>query len=452
MTTFRSDTAILIQQFLATRLHSESLCHPLSAEDMGMQADAFVSPPKWHLAHTTWFFETFILSPLVSGYRVFHPRFEYLFNSYYNGVGEQFDRGKRGLLSRPNVDEVLKYREHVDTAMQAALQSPELFSEEDYATVCERCVLGIHHEKQHQELLLMDIRYMFFQNPLLPAYDDSHSLDASSNESASITDIRWLEVAGGLVDIGVRASDIGEGSADFYFDNESPQHSFFLNKYEIADRLVTNGEYLQFIQENGYDNPECWLADGWSHVNSEHWQHPLYWLYEKGEWYEFTLQGKQPLDLTAPVTNISGYEAAAYAHWAKARLPTEQEWENAARLYNGDGYDGNEALSNHDVSLSSSLVEDNTVALIQASDSAWQWTSSAYQPYPGYRPEAGAIGEYNGKFMSNQWVLRGGCHLTPNAHLRFSYRNFFYPDDRWITAGIRLARDVETARNVEVAQ
>jgi ergothioneine biosynthesis protein EgtB len=406
----------LIAEWEATRRQTEALCEPLSIEDMSLQADIFVSPPKWHLAHTSWFFETFILSELVPSYQAFHPRFEYLFNSYYNAVGEQFDRSKRGLLSRPSLDEVIAYRRYVDQQMMRLLSGDDRLSDDDTCILLTRCMLGVQHEKQHQELLLMDIRYSLFQNPLLPAYQAGYLLKPHKKEQQTQSrEMLWVSHEGGLVEIG---ADHNVGDEHFCFDNELPRHSTYLEPFQIAKNLVKNRDYLEFIEAGGYSCPEFWLADGWSTVNNQNWTSPLYWLKQESQWFEFTLAGLQPLDLDAPVTNISGYEAAAFAEWAGARLPTEAEWEFAV----------------------SQAESHSSESLNQVYTFGWQWTASAYQAYPGYRPEQGAIGEYNGKFMSNQWVLRGGASISPANHLRVTYRNFFYPQDRWVTTSIRLAR------------
>jgi len=369
------------------------LIEPLTAEDCGLQAAPFVSPAKWHLAHTTWFFETFLLLPHFPDYPVYHPQFQVLFNSYYNGIGEQYPRPQRHLLSRPSLDEVLAYRRHVDGYMHELLARPDL----------EALVeLGIHHEQQHQELLLMDLKYSWFQNPLYPVYGDRFS--------GLVTDsTQWKTVASGLY-------KIGHDGHSFSFDNESPVHQHWLPSFDINLGLSSNGEYLAFMEAGGYDDPALWLSDGWAWRQQTNTTHPLYWVKRNDEWCEYDLAGLQPLDLTRPVLHVSFYEAMAFAQWQRARLPTEQEWEVAAR-----------ALK----------MESNE----QWMATTWQWTQSPYQPYPGFQVPEGAVGEYNGKFMCNQMTLRGGSSLTPVGHSRATYRNFFYPHDRWPMTGIRLARD-----------
>ncbi|NIL99377.1 MAG: ergothioneine biosynthesis protein EgtB [Acidobacteria bacterium] len=397
--TVGTETSTLAQRYLRVRDRSLRLCEPLAIEDYGVQPMPDASPPKWHLAHTTWFFETFLLKPRVEGYRPFRDEFEYLYNSYYNGVGRQFPRPQRGNLSRPTVDEVREYRAHVDRAMESLLEAPD-------AAVEARTILGLHHEQQHQELLLTDLKYNFGHNPLYPVYPDGPVAPAARKREACS-----VEFDGGVLEIGA-TPDTG-----FVFDNETPRHRVFLGSYALADRLVTNGEYLAFMQDDGYSRPELWLADGWSLLHSgAGWAAPLYWLRMENGWYEYHLTGLAPLDPDRPVIHVSYYEADAFSRWAGARLPTEQEWEAAVESPSADRLD-------------------------QRTGAAWQWTSSAYGSYPGYRPLPGALGEYNGKFMSNQMVLRGGSCATPDGHVRPSYRNFFYPPDRWQFSGIRLAHD-----------
>ena len=350
------------------------------------------SPTKWHLAHTTWFFETFILRPHMPSYRVFDPVYEYLFNSYYEAVGPRHPRPQRGLITRPGVEEIGAYRRHVSHAMAEFLDAD--------AHECDPLVeLGMHHEQQHQELILMDAKHMLSANPLRPAYDRA---PAPPPVSASAVD--WRRHVGGLVEIGHE----GEG---FTFDNEGPRHKVWLEPFSIASRPVSNGEYLRFIEDGGYRRPEFWLSAGWECVISRGWDAPLYWEQKDGRWHVFTLHGLAPMRPDDPVCHVSGYEAAAYAKWAGKRLPREAEWESAVETLEGTG-------------------------------AVWEWTASPYVAYPGYREPAGAIGEYNGKFMANQMVLRGGCIATPRDHIRTTYRNFFPPDARWMFGGIRLAEDL----------
>lgn len=412
----------LIASYQSTRTYFLEITSGLELEDYGLQADVFVSPPKWHLAHTSWFFETFILKPFVEGYQVFHPEFEYLFNSYYNSVGEQFNRHQRGLLSRPTLSEVMAYRKWVDQEMVSLLSTTvDADVKENIEQVCQ---LGIQHEKQHQELFLMDIKYNFFQNPLYPAL-----LTGTPERAIPSNDRGWKSFKSGLYEIGA------DKHAEFCFDNEQPRHKFFVNEFSLAKQLVTNGEYLAFIEEGGYQTPEFWLADGWSFIQQRHWQAPLYWLKKDNTWYEFTLYGLLPLDLNRPVTHVSAYEANAYASWAGARLPTEAEWELAGQRY----WDKHHPPEDTNLFLAAGAPSE-AKGVQQLFNAGWQWTSSAYQAYPGYRAAAGALGEYNGKFMSNQSVLRGGSALSPDNHLRPTYRNFFYPSDRWPMTAIRLAK------------
>ena len=423
----------LAEQLRVTREHSLALCRSLEREDYGLQAETFTSPPKWHLAHTTWFFETFILSPFSPGYRCFHPRFEYLFNSYYNAVGEQFDRSKRGLLSRPTLDEVLAYRAWVNNAMAVLLDDLPAGVESE---IIRRCQLGIQHEKQHQELLLMDIKYSFFQNPLYPSFSPSLSstlkadMPVQQPEPAHECSVMgWHAFAPEVTSVG-QPSGLGAEPGDFCFDNEQPEHPVYIGPFELADRLVNNGEYMEFMQDGGYATASLWLSDGWADLQANAWSAPLYWVQQEGQWFEFTLYGLQPLDLNRPVMHVSAYEAMAYASWKEARLPTEEEWEYAARQH----------WVEPSFSECFSPADSQGEGLRQLNTAAWQWTSSAYRPYPGYRPAPGALGEYNGKFMSSQMVLRGGSFASPHDHLRPTYRNFFYPGDRWVFSAIRLAR------------
>ncbi|MGE0809707.1 MAG: ergothioneine biosynthesis protein EgtB [Immundisolibacter sp.] len=410
-------------RYRSVRTLSTQLVAPLTAEDMVIQAMPDVSPPKWHLAHTAWFFETFVLAPQAPGYRVFDPRFGFLFNSYYNQIGTFHARARRGLLSRPTTAEVLAYRAHVDRHLLALLdEAPPAV----LANVLPLIELGLHHEQQHQELLLMDVKYNLHCNPLFPAYRD----DLVAHPAAASDPAEFLRQAGGVVAIG----HDGEG---FAFDNESPRHRVLLDPYRLADRLVTCGEYLKFVQAGGYRTPELWLSDGWATVQAQGWQAPLYWHADGDVWQVFTLGGLRPLDPATPVSHLSFYEADAFARFAGRRLPTEFEWEAAAVRAGADPAIGN--------FLDGAPVEPTApptgAGLRQLFGDVWEWTASAYLPYPRYRPAAGAVGEYNGKFMSGQMVLRGGSCLTPRGHARATYRNFFPPDARWACAGLRLADD-----------
>ncbi|HEY3799662.1 MAG TPA: ergothioneine biosynthesis protein EgtB [Caulobacteraceae bacterium] len=393
----------LADRYRAVRAASVARARPLGAEDQQAQSMPDCSPTKWHLAHVTWFFETFLLLPSLPGYRPFDPAFGYLFNSYYEAVGARHPRPARGLITRPSLDEVHRYRRHVDEAMERLLGG-EVTDE-----VAFLVTLGLAHEEQHQELILMDVLHLFAQSPLKPAYGRGY-------EPVKAPGAGWATFEGGCVDIG--ASDVG-----FAFDNEGPVHQAMLRPYRLASRLVTNREWLDFVNDGGYERAVFWLSDGWARVRQEGWQAPLYW--DKGDdgWLEMTLAGLAPLDLDAPVTHVSYYEADAYAAWAGKRLPTEVEWEHATRA--------------------------RPEAFAQLYDCAWQWTASAYLGYPGFAPAKGAVGEYNGKFMMGQMTLRGGASITPHGHTRPTYRNFFYPHQRWMFSGVRLAEDAPalTARD-----
>ena len=371
------------------------------------------SPAKWHLAHTSWFFETFILERAVPGYRPFHPDFRVLFNSYYQTVGQQHPRPQRGLLSRPTLDEVFAYRAHVDGQMTALMDA----GGELDAGIVE---LGLQHEQQHQELILTDIKHLLFCNPLRPAYRKFP--EAAGGETAPL---RWQPF-----DEGLRWT--GHDGDGFAFDNELPRHRVFVDAFELATRLVTNGEFRDFIDDGGYERPELWLSDGWHTVQTRGWHAPLYWERRGGAWQVMTLGGLRPVRADEPVCHVSLYEADAFARWAEARLPREAEWEVAAT---DSVIDGNFVESGR-----LHPAPANASALTQLFGDAWEWTQSAYSPYPGYQPPVGALGEYNGKFMCNQLVLRGGSCATPRAHVRATYRNFFPPDARWQFSGIRLAR------------
>ena len=418
---------IIEQLYRETRAQSLAFCAPLELEDYGLQAEDFVSPPKWHLAHTTWFFETFLLKPFLQGYATPDKQYEVLFNSYYNGIGEQFPRPKRGLLSRPALADVLDYRAHVDDAMAGLLATS---SHPDRAAILARTELGVEHERQHQELFFTDIKYSLAINPLLPTF-----LELAAAEQAPPEPLRWHSYSGGLLSIGFD----GDG---FCFDNELPRHQTYLTPFELANRLVCNGEFEQFIEDGGYRRAELWLADGWATVQQHGWVAPHYWLQRDGAALEYTLHGVQPRLADAPVCHVSGYEADAYARWAGVRLPTESEWEHAAAdAAAADAAAAGAEPGGVDDGYYHPRAARKGDGLRQLYGDCWQWTQSAYSSYPGFTASPGAIGEYNGKFMSNQWVLRGGSCVSKAEQVRPSYRNFFYPQDRWQFSGIRLARN-----------
>jgi ergothioneine biosynthesis protein EgtB len=411
------DREALAGRYRAVRGTTEELCRPLATEDYVVQSMPDASPARWHLAHTTWFFETFVLAAARPGYRPFHPAYSYLFNSYYNAVGDRWQRAARGALSRPTVAEVYAYRRAVDGRVLDLLDE---LDEGALRSLSAVLVLGLHHEQQHQELLLTDIKHAFATNPLKPAYHDRTSKRGTDCQSVLPRSDPWQH-PGGLCEIG----QAGDG---FAYDNETPRHRVLLRPFRLASRLVTCGEYQAFIDAGGYRRPDCWLSDGWDVVQQLGWEAPLYWEKRGGRWWHYTLAGMQPVSEDEPVLHVSYYEADAYARWADARLPTEAEWEAAASQQQVEG----------------SFLD--TGHLHPAGGTglfgeAWQWTASAYLGYPGYRPAAGALGEYNGKFMCNQFVLRGGSCLTPRSHFRVSYRNFFPPETRWQFSGIRLAWD-----------
>ena len=410
----------IAERYASVRAATEALVAPLSAEDCAIQSMPDASPVKWHLAHTSWFFETFILEVHAPGYRPFRPAFRVLFNSYYNGVGDKHPRPRRGLLSRPSRDDVLAYRAHVDAAMDDFLQRDQAM-QGDVASLVE---LGLNHEQQHQELVLTDVLHMLGCNPLAPAYEHE---TAESGASAPLP-LKWVEFSGGLFDIG----HAGEG---FAFDNETPRHAQYLQDFALASRPVTNAEYLAFIADGGYRRPELWLSEGWDWVSAHEREAPLYWRRDGDAWRQFTLAGQHKLDLSAPVCHASLFEADAYARWAGARLPTEAEWEAAAAKISLDGHFVDDGV------LRPLAAVDRGSALAQLFGDVWEWTQSGYAPYPGFRPAAGAVGEYNGKFMCNQYVLRGGSFATPRSHIRATYRNFFPASAQWQFSGFRLARD-----------
>jgi ergothioneine biosynthesis protein EgtB len=411
-------TATLLQRYRQTRKFTEKICEPLEVEDYVIQTMDDVSPTKWHLAHTSWFFETFLLDPHLDGYQTPDERYRFLFNSYYNTVGAQHYRPHRGFISRPGVADVNRYRAHVDDHMEQLLSGD---FDDALAPVVE---IGINHEQQHQELMLTDIKHVLSCNPLRPSY---HRKPLAAVPTGSPAALEWLPYGEGI-------REIGHTGDDFAYDNEGPRHRVFLEPFDLASRLVTAAEYLNFINDGGYARPELWLSEGWAVAQERGWLAPLYWEKGNGGWHLFTLSGMRDVEGDEPVTHLSYYEADAYARWAGARLPTEAEWESVASV----------------VAIAGNFADNSRFHPVPCRDAAarpsqlfgdvWEWTASSYAPYPGYRPPEGAIGEYNGKFMCNQYVLRGGSCATSKSHVRATYRNFFPADARWQFSGIRLAR------------
>jgi ergothioneine biosynthesis protein EgtB len=400
----------LVKRFIEVRRYTESICSKLEIEDFVVQPVPEVSPPKWHLAHTTWFLEELIINKFQINYDFHDNVFRKLFNSYYKGLGEHWLQSARGQLSRPTVKEIYTYREIITQKIL------ELMSHQKNNYELEQIIeLAINHEEQHIELLYMDIKFILGANPSLPAYDEM-ILPAIANATS-----RWEFFSEGLYEIGA------DSAKNFYYDNEAPKHKIFLRPYAIRTTLVTNGEYLEFIESNGYEIPTLWLSKGLDWVKNNNIKSPLYWFKEDGLWYEFTLHGKQLLDKSAPVTHVSYFEAEAYARWKDLRLPTEGEFE----IY---------SLSKKNLKKTSTFLHPESVNTLDSQ--LWCWTQSSYSPYPGYRPFAGAVGEYNGKFMCNQFVLKGGCFATPSGHYRNTYRNFYEPHQRWMFSGIVLAKDL----------
>jgi len=404
-----------IKRYHDVRNQTLTICAPLLPEDHVVQPIVDVSPPKWHLGHTTWFFETFILKNFHKQYRIFDTDYNYLFNSYYESIGNRVIRTDRGNLTRPGVAEIQEYRRYVDVFMN------ELLETADDERIFHLTELGLQHEQQHQELLVTDIKYILGNNPLFPEYKK-----IKSSPEHKVKEMKFVEVPGGMYEIGYKGKE-------FCFDNEQPAHKIYVDSFSSADRLVTNEEYLQFMEDGGYKDFRFWLMEGWELVKALKWNSPLYWVKKSGDWFEYTLGGLKPLVLSEPVTHISFYEADAYAKWAGKRLLTEMEWEVASQVLN-QSVDGGNFLESGNFHPVAEVADS-----IQLLGNAWQWTYSSYSPYPGYEQEEGALGEYNGKFMINQMVLRGGSCATPRSHIRATYRNFFHPDKRWQFTGIRLA-------------
>jgi ergothioneine biosynthesis protein EgtB len=410
----------LARRYPVVRRFTESLCEGLATEDYVVQSMPDVSPTKWHLAHTSWFFETFVLRPHLPDYRELNPRYAFLFNSYYVSAGERHCRDQRGYISRPTVAEVFAYRRHVDDAMAALVSRADA---ELYARLEPLITLGLNHEQQHQELMITDLKHVFGVNPLRPVFRPRVGIGASD----PAPDLAWVEFDGGL-------QTIGHDGIGFAYDNEGPAHREFLEPFLLANRPTTNGEYLEFMEDGGYDRPELWLSLGWDTRRAQSWTEPFYWERRDNRWWMFTLSGMREVDPAEPVCHLSYFEADAFARWAGGRLPTEAEWEVAARTASS-GRNFAEEGRFHPAPAPSGD------GLLQVYGDVWEWTRSQYEPYPGYRPPPGALGEYNGKFMCNQFVLRGGSCATARDHIRASYRNFFPPEATWQLTGVRLAKD-----------
>jgi ergothioneine biosynthesis protein EgtB len=417
-----SRAASLLSRFHEVRDFSTKLSANLAAEDCVVQSMPDVSPTKWHLAHTTWFFETFVLKRWIAQYRPEIPDYSYLFNSYYNAAGDMHRRDLRGLISRPTVEDTRRYRSSIDSHIENLLSNADDKLLDEIEPIV---ILGIHHEQQHQELLVTDIKHVFAQNPLHPVFRE-RKIDIVSAEPAPLSFVEFDEAI----------VEIGHNGNEFSYDNEGPRHRALVLPFSLATRPITNGEYIAFIEDNGYARSEFWLSLGWTTANEQRWQAPLYWEKRDGAWWNFTLSGFRPVDEAEPVTHVSYFEADAFANWSGARLPTEFEWERAATNL---PMDGNFVESERFHPQASNVAQARQ--LMQMFGDVWEWTRSAYSPYPGYRAAAGALGEYNGKFMCNQYVLRGGSCATSQTHVRRTYRNFFQPEKRWQFNGVRLARD-----------
>ncbi len=420
----------LLNYYQRVRYDTGLLCEPLEIEDFVIQTMSEVSPPKWHLAHTSWYFETLLLKPFYKNYKEFDEHYAILFNSYYDTIGRYHPRHRRGVLARPTVKEIMSYRQYIDTAMHDLLSQT---SHTDYSTILSLTKLGLNHEQQHQELLLTDIKHIFASNPLRPIYNKSPMNNTAESDLDS--NIHWLSFTEGV-------KHMGHDGEAFSFDNELPRHKCYVDNFQLASKPVTNGEYLLFINAGGYQTAEYWLSDAWQKINEQQWQAPLYWEKKNTEWYYMTLSGMKPIALDAPVCHVSYFEAMAYTRWMSlngcaVRLPTESEWEIAAEQQPITGNLRESKL----LQPTRPAQTSSKTTLQQMFGDVWEWTQSAYNAYPGYYAEQGPLGEYNGKFMSNQMVLRGGSCATAIDHIRASYRNFFYPHERWQFSGFRLVRD-----------
>lgn len=411
----------LLERFIYVRKNTELLCLPLTSEDYNISATIDTSPPKWHLAHTSWFFERFLLEKFNKEHKTYRTEFYFLFNSYYRRSADYLKKEKRNILSRPGIDEIYKYRETVTDQVINLLHELNDYKRDEFLKILE---IGINHEEQHQELLIMDIKRNFFENPIRPAYQQNVQYSSEINQRY------WKNFPEGLVKVGVPAQ-----SSQFAFDNEKDQHSVWLESFSLSSHLITNDEYLEFIDEGGYENPQLWLSDGWDLKEKENWNAPLYWEKHGKDWWHYTLSGMQQVELTAPVVHVSFYEANAFARWRQARLPREAEWEVAAKFESVDGHFA-EAQS-----YEPAPSEDIHQYFSQIHGSVWEWTQSAYLPYPRFHPTQHGLEEHNGKFMCNQFVLKGGSCLTPKNHYRTTYRNYYYPHMRWQYSGVRLAKD-----------
>src|SRR5690554_2228347 len=417
-----SDQQRLIDRFLEVRHKTELLCGPLTLEDMVVSATRDTSPPKWHLAHTTWFFEHFLLHPFLPSHHNFNSNFSQIFNSYYLGINNPLEKNKRSVLSRPSAEEIIQYRRYVEREVERLIES----SQEQNA-IFKIIELGLHHEQQHQELLLMDIKQNFFNNPIHPAYESRQYLETFTEYQEP----QWVPIEGGLVEIGVSHND----DSEFAYDNERDRHKVWIDDFYLSSHLITNGDYLNFIHDRGYERHEFWSSDGFAWIKENNIKTPLYWIERDREYWEFSLYDENPLNLESPISHISFYEAEAYAKYMKARLPTEAEWEWASLKEPVTGQFLEDEFYLPDVAQSDFLY------FSQMHGCLWEWTSSAYAPYPRYQPYRGSIGEYNSKFMNQQYVLRGGSCVTPSTHYRRTYRNYYYPQMRWQFCGIRLAKD-----------